>query len=114
VLLAQRRFDKGYSFDSGAQNELADMAEQVDKFLEMTIAGLRTPNDIDMTSAKIVEERINRQRDESRQSETKRVEQAGYDLRRGLLYLDMMTNMEKIGDYCWNVIKMMRKSNDDN
>ena len=114
VLLAQRRFDKGYSFDSGAQNELADMAEQVDKFLEMTIAGLRTPSDIDMTSAKIVEERINRQRDESRQSETKRVEQAGYDLRRGLLYLDMMTNMEKIGDYCWNVIKMMRKSNDDN
>lgn len=114
VLLAQRRFDKGYSFDSGAQNELADMAEQVDKFLAMTIAGLRTPNDIDMTSAKIVEERINRQRDESRQSETKRVEQAGYDLRRGLLYLDMMTNMEKIGDYCWNVIKMMCKSNDDN
>ena len=114
VLLAQRRFDKGYSFDSGAQNELADMAEQVDKFLEMTIASLRTPNAIDMTSAKIVEERINRQRDESRQSETKRVEQAGYDLRRGLLYLDMMTNMEKIGDYCWNVIKMMRKSNDDN
>jgi phosphate:Na+ symporter len=114
VLLAQRRFDKGYSFDSGAQNELADMAEQVDKFLEMTIASLRTPNAIDMTSAKIVEERINHQRDESRQSETKRVEQAGYDLRRGLLYLDMMTNMEKIGDYCWNVIKMMRKSNDDN
>jgi phosphate:Na+ symporter len=114
VLLAQRRFDKGYSFDSGAQNELADMAEQVDKFLEMTIASLRTPNAIDMTSAKIVEERINHQRDESRQSETKRVEQAGYDLRRGLLYLDMMTNMEKIGDYCWNVIKMMHKSNDDN
>lgn len=53
------------------------------------------------------------QRDESSKSEAKRVEQAGYDLRRGLLYLDMMTNMEKIGDYCWNVVKPMQKSHDD-
>jgi hypothetical protein len=30
-----------------------------------------------------------------------------------LLYLDMMTNMEKIGDYCWYVIKMVYKSTDD-
>ena len=24
-------------------------------------------------------------------------------IREGLIFLDMMTNMEKIGDYCWNV-----------
>ncbi|MFT4512984.1 MAG: phosphate:Na+ symporter [Planctomycetota bacterium] len=113
VLLAQRRFDKGYSFDAGAQSELASMATHVGQFLDMTIAGLRSPELIDMSSAKMIEQKINRQRDESRQSEAKRVEQAGYELRRGLLYLDMMTNMEKIGDYCWNVIKMMQKSHED-
>jgi phosphate:Na+ symporter len=113
VLLAQRRFDKGFSFDDGAQRELASMAAHVGQFLEMTIAGLRSPGEIDMGSAKVLEQKINRQRDESRQSEAKRVEQADYDLRRGLLYLDMMTNMEKIGDYCWNVIKMMKKSHYD-
>ena len=113
VLLAQRRFDKGYSFDAGAQAELASMATHVDKILLQTIGSLRRPENIDMASAKILEQKINRERDESRQSETKRVEQPGYDLRRGLLFLDMMTNMEKIGDYCWNVIKMMQTSNDD-
>lgn len=113
VLLAQRRFDQSFSFDSGAQTELASMSAEVGKFLDMTIASLRAPDAINMSSAKVVEQKINRLRDESRQSEAKRVEQAGYDLRRGLLYLDMMTNMEKIGDYCWNVIKMMKKSNDD-
>jgi len=113
VLLAQRRFDKGFSFDTGAQGELASMATHVGQFLDMTIACLHSPDEIDIASAKILEQKINRQRDQSRQSEAKRVEQAGYDLRRGLLYLDMMTNMEKIGDYCWNVIKLMQKSHDD-
>ena len=79
---------------------------------DMTVASLHRPENIDIASAKVLEQKINRQRDESRQSEAKRVEQTGYDLRRGLLYLDMMTNMEKIGDYCWNVVKLMQKSHD--
>lgn len=113
VLLAQRRFDKGFSFDDDAQKELASMASAVGKFLDMTIGSLRNPETIDMASTKVLEQKINRQRDESRQSEANRVKQADYDLRRGLLYLDMMTNMEKIGDYCWNVVKMMQKSHND-
>ena len=113
VLLAQRRFDAGFKFDADAQAELAAMAAQVDKMLEVTVSGLRSPGDTQVITAKLIEEKINRLRDESRQLETKRVEQHGYDLKRGLLYLDMMTNMEKIGDYCWNVVKLVQQSDDD-
>ena len=31
------------------------------------------------------------------------------DIRSGLVYLDMMTNFEKIGDYCYNVAEMVSK-----
>ena len=31
------------------------------------------------------------------------------EIRPGLVYLDMMTNFEKIGDYCYNVAEMVSK-----
>ena len=30
-------------------------------------------------------------------------------IREGLIFLDMMTNMEKIGDYCWNVTETFHR-----
>jgi phosphate:Na+ symporter len=112
VLLAQRRFDKGYFFDDAAQAELAEMAAEVSKFLELTIEALDDPGVSRIGEAKIVEQKINKLRDESRKLEAERVGQPDYLFRRGLLYLDMMTNMEKIGDYCWNVVKLLERSHE--
>ena len=110
VLLAQRRFDKGYEFGDDAQAELAEMAAEVSKFLELTIKALDDSDRSVIAEAKIIEQKINKLRDESRKLEARRVEQPDYVFRRGLLYLDMMTNMEKIGDYCWNVVKLAEMS----
>lgn len=113
VLLAQRRFDGGMTFTEDAQAELRSMTAQVDKFLAATIGGLQDPANLDLAACKVLEQKINRLRDESRQREARRVEHEAYDLRRGLLYLDMMTNMEKIGDYCWNVARLVQSSHQD-
>ena len=31
------------------------------------------------------------------------------EVRAGLVYLDMMTNFEKLGDYCYNVSEMVSR-----
>ena len=107
VLLAQRRFYKGYTFPEETQRELAAMTEQVRAFLALTAAALGRERRPPMADAKVIERKINKLRDRSRKLEAERVQTDGDNFRRGLIYLDMMTNMEKIGDYCWNVVKLI-------
>ena len=52
-------------------------------------------------------EAVNKLRDSSRKLHSERMQAGEVRIRAGLIYLDMMTNMEKIGDYCFNVAEMV-------
>ena len=56
-----------------------------------------------LAEVKVLEAKINKLRDQSRKSHAKRMQAGDVTVREGLIFLDMMTNMEKIGDYCYNV-----------
>lgn len=107
VLLAQRRFDKDLHFPDEAQAELLEMMALVKEFLELTVNALGSSQRPPMADAKVLEGKINRLRDRTRKEEAHRMQTDDHNIRRGLIYIDMMTNMEKIGDYCWNVNKLM-------
>lgn len=106
VLLAQRRFDKKYDFTDEGQDELHSMLETVERMLEATEQALDPQHAIPMADAKLLEAKINKIRNTTRKRQAQRMQEGDLNVRRGLIFLDMMTNMEKIGDYCWNVVAL--------
>lgn len=103
VLLAERRYEKRYALDEAAQKELTDMVEAVKEFLALAHHALDPSAGHLKGEAKVIEEKINRMRDLARKHHAQRMQDGQVSIREGLIYLDMMTNLEKIGDYCYNV-----------
>jgi phosphate:Na+ symporter len=105
VLLAERRYNKGYTISPDTAEELEEMMNLVAQFLALARRALGDGPEGVIGEAKVIESKINRLRDRSRKSHARRMKEGALEIREGLVYLDMMTNMEKLGDYCWNVVR---------
>jgi phosphate:Na+ symporter len=105
VLLAQRRYEKDYSLPEETARELAEMMALVSEFLELASRSLGEEADGVIADAKIIESKINRLRDRGRKNHARRMQEGTLGIREGLVFLDMLNNMEKLGDYCWNVVR---------
>jgi phosphate:Na+ symporter len=60
-------------------------------------------NDIDLTQSIKLEQEINFKRDRMKEAHYKRLEEGVYDSKAGVIYLDYLTRLEKIGDHLFNV-----------
>jgi len=109
LLLAERRWDKKYEFQDEVQADLSEMASIICSFLEITRECLNETGKTKLPEAAILEERINKMRDKSRKVHARRMQEGSTEVRAGLVFLDMITNLEKIGDYCWNVCALAHK-----
>lgn len=103
VLLAERRYEKDYAFDEESQAEIMEMIALVEQFLALTYDSLSPDTDPPYGDAQVVESKINKLRDRTRKRHAQRMQGGEVGIREGLIFLDMMTNMEKLGDYCMNV-----------
>lgn len=113
VLLAQRRFDKGFHFGEEAQAELDEMMGLVTEMVDVTHRGLAPDARAPVADAKVQEAKINKLRDKTRKRHAERMQSGKAKVRSGIIFLDMMTNMEKIGDYCWNVVNLLHSQESD-
>ena len=112
LLLAERRFDKGYRFNQDTQAQLEEMLSAVENFLKVTHRAMDgDKGKTAIADAKVLEQRINKLRTRSRKSHAERMQEGQVNVGVGLVFLDMMTNMEKIGDYCWNVCALQEYGN---
>jgi phosphate:Na+ symporter len=110
VLLGERRYEKQHAIHPETQKELAEMMEAVAEFLALAGHALEIDEgDGYFGDAKLLESKINKLRDQARKRYARRMKDGEVDIRAGLVSLDMMTNLEKIGDYCFNVVKAVKE-----
>ena len=111
VLLAERRYEKKYTFDAESQGELNQMSGLVASLINVVHKGFEPDVDVDtiLADARLLESKINKLRDKTRKRHARRMQEGEVGVRAGLIYLDMMTNMEKIGDYCFNTAKALEE-----
>ncbi len=110
VMLAERRYEKGYQVDDATVAELGENMNDVAEFLWLVhraldhggLSGVRA-------EGRLLESKINKRRDQARKRIAEQMQEGAIDVRAGLIYIDMQTNMEKIGDYCWNVVAALEK-----
>jgi len=79
------------------------MRDKVGRFLEMVVTAAAERHREVMDTAKVMEDEINFMRDEMRDDYLGRLRSGVCTIDPGLVFVDMLANFEKVGDYCYNI-----------
>ena len=109
ILLAQRAYDNEYEYSEASRESLNKMMQVVEQFMALTTRALEPGSNSVLSEAKVLENKINTARDQARKAQAELMQTGELEIRAGLVYLDMMNNFEKLGDYCHNVAEMVSK-----
>jgi phosphate:Na+ symporter len=109
IMLAQRAYDRKFHYEESSRHELGAMMDVVEEFIELATRVLEPGAGSVIIEAKVLESKINAARDQARKSHARLMQSGELDIRSGLVYIDMMNNFEKIGDYCYNVTEMVSR-----
>jgi phosphate:Na+ symporter len=103
--LGQRRSDKKLILSDGAFKELDEMYEVVRDMIRDIERGLETGDVEAAREAMIKEDELNRMQSSLRKSHTKRLSEGSCMMLSGIIYIDCVDCLEKIGDHLSNIAK---------
>jgi phosphate:Na+ symporter len=103
VELAERKIEKKLPFTDEAIKELKLMWNEVNSMMIETEEALRKNDSRKAETALMREQKINHLQIELKKSHVKRLNSGACDLKSGIIFIDMVDNMEKIGDHLTNV-----------
>ncbi len=100
--LLRRKHEKQHKFSLEAKGELLDLYRRVSSFLDFTRENLLTRRDI-MKAAWEHEDGINEMSKELRRRNIERMSNATCMVEGGLIFINMISSLEKIGDHNMNI-----------
>ena len=100
----ERKSDERLWFSPEQRQNLLEMLKLTDQTFQVMLRNLRAEDDaIALDEAIEVEQRINQQRDQLRRAHLKSVETGEGNVKSGLVYNDLFSSCEKVGDHLINV-----------
>lgn len=101
--LAERKIDEKLPFSKMAISEIRQVQGEIDQMVEEAISALKT-NEV-KEAQKVIERetRVNLLRDKLNQNHVKRLEDGTCKVLSGIVFLEMVSNFEKIGDHLTNI-----------
>ncbi|RUO20840.1 Na/Pi cotransporter [Aliidiomarina iranensis] len=103
-LLTERMVEARSDWPDEAMQELAEMLETVNRAIHTMKENVsKEPEEVDLDKALVQEEAIDKSRDMYRASHYLRLEGGNYPARSGVLFMDMLNRLERIGDHILNV-----------
>ena len=87
----------------GGIKDYRDISQEVQKFIDLVVEGIRKDNSEIMTEAQEFEDEIDQMREEMRGNYLIRMQSGVCTVDPGLILVDMLTAFEKMGDYCYNI-----------
>jgi len=107
--LTQRKIDDRLPFSDKAITELKQMYEDTNAMIICTVKALSNNNANEAKQVLEQECRINTLRDRLKQNHVERLEKRQCDVLSGVVFLDIISNLEKIGDHLTNVAEAITK-----
>ena len=101
--LAQRKIDQKLSFSDDAKAELKRMIDTVQEMIAEVALGLETGDNTHAHRALHCEDQLNQMQIELRHSHVQRLNDGSCKVLSGLVYLDFVDFLEKIGDHLTNI-----------
>ncbi len=108
--LAEEMIDKKMRFSSEAVAELKAMYDDINKMIDCSVKALANNNP---DEAKIVMEeecKVNEMRNKLKDNHVRRLERKDCNVLSGVVFLDVISNLEKIGDHLTNVAQAVMDS----
>ncbi|MFQ5868186.1 MAG: Na/Pi cotransporter family protein [bacterium] len=101
--LAERKIEEKLPFSNMAISEIYQIQGEIDQMVEEAISALKT-NEV-REAEKVIEReaRVNLLRDELNENHVKRLENGTCKVLSGIVFLEMVSNFEKIGDHLTNI-----------
>jgi len=103
VEIAQRKIEQNLSFSDAALSEVAELRNHVDRMFDSVITALETNDSDAARSALVNENNINRLQIDLRRSHVQRMTDNRCSPETGLVFIDLVDNVEKIGDHLTNI-----------
>ncbi|MBN2232164.1 MAG: Na/Pi cotransporter family protein [Deltaproteobacteria bacterium] len=105
--LIDRKVEKKIEFSREALDEIHEIAARCGEFIALVAAGYEHGNEKIIVEAKRLEGSINTLEDRYRKRHIRRLNEGGCTVVAGLIFIDMLTNFEKIGDHCYNIAEVI-------
>ena len=113
ILVAQKKYDKKMVLHPTADSEIRSFADQVIKFMQFNHDRLEKTNfsDEDLEIAYKYENAIDQTRADMRKSSISRLQTEDGHVKAEMLYMDILKNFERMGDYALNVSQSLSQMN---
>jgi phosphate:Na+ symporter len=103
VEIAERKIDQKLSFSESALAEIAQLKDQAELMCDNIIAALEKSNIEQAKAAHEKENNLNRMQVDFRRSHVQRMTEGVCSPEAGLIFIDLVDNVEKIGDHLTNI-----------
>ena len=105
----EQKIDKKIWFEESHRIDLREMRDLVIQGMRLMIKTIsQKPESIQLTQAMEVEKSLNTKRDKFRAKNFKRIEKGKVSLEAGLIYMDLISGYEKMGDNVIHVSQALR------
>jgi len=101
--LLKRKFAHHKSFDEDMMKKLNKMIENVEVAYQVMVENLKKTNLTDISNAMDAEYNVNECRNNLREEHIVNIENHNYDYTSGVYYIDLISELEKIGDFIINI-----------
>jgi len=95
--------DKKLVFSTEATSDMKALSDLALKFLTFVTESLRDEGENTMAESQVIEDAIDVMKEEMNQNHISRLRDGTCMIEPGFIYIDMISNYEKIGDYCYNI-----------
>jgi phosphate:Na+ symporter len=103
VEIAQRKIDHKISFSESAIAEAEELRKSADEMFDDVITALENSDTKAAKAALVIERRLNKAQVDLRRSHVNQMSEGGCTPEAGLIFIDLVDNVEKIGDHLTNI-----------
>jgi len=103
VEIAERKIDQKISFSESALAEIAQLKDQAELMCDNIIAALKNSSIEQAKAAQEKEDNLNKMQVDFRRSHVQRMTEGLCSPEAGLIFIDLVDNVEKIGDHLTNI-----------
>lgn len=101
--IAERKIEQKLSFSNAAQTEAAQLKDEANQMFDYISAALQNNDTEAAKSALINEDNLNRMQIDFRRTHVRRMSEGVCSPQAGLIFIDLVDNIEKIGDHLTNI-----------
>ncbi|MCP3944109.1 MAG: Na/Pi cotransporter family protein [Desulfobacteraceae bacterium] len=101
--MLERIYDNKNAFSDDAKQDLIDISHEVDLFFEMVINEMSEKTEEFYQKALAHEDLVDQMRENMRYKHIERLRANQCSVEAGVLFIAMVSNYERMGDYCYNI-----------